>query len=233
MDEKAEMQDDNEKTMITMMNKMRNALRLMDELVPDAFENDEHGRSMMQSYMKIVANNIARMEGQLKEVQAHKKSEIILQPVNICDCIDKALCEARDWIYLSGITVIKNYEGRHWVHGNEEKLLIAFWNVILNLIEASKTEQRKIWINVDEVDNTTRITFKDNGAGLMDGAANKIFDLNSRAKDGRGNGVFNVMEIMDLHKAIIVDDSLPGLGTSISILFTAIPEDEVMARSEK
>ena len=57
--------------------------------------------------------------------------------------------------------------------------------------------------------------------------AEKIFDPDVSTKDGIGIGLFNVKEIMHVHKANIVADSLPGIGTSISILFNSIPEEQV------
>ena len=38
---------------------------------------------------------------------------------------------------------------------------------------------------------------------------------------------------MNLHKAHIVADSLPGIGTSVSILFNSIPEEEDITKLKK
>ena len=143
--------------------------------------------------------------------------------VNVCDCLDMAIDQAEDRIYLSGISLHNNCTGDHWVHGNAEKLITAFLNLIINSVEAIEPGKGKIWISVYEADNTIRITFKDNGVGMEPGVVAKIFDPNFSTKDGIGIGLFNVKEIMDLHKAHIIADSLPDVGTSISILFTSIP----------
>jgi len=34
----------------------------------------------------------------------------------------------------SNIEVSKNYKGSHWVYGNEEKLVTAFLNIVINAI---------------------------------------------------------------------------------------------------
>ena len=57
--------------------------------------------------------------------------------------------------------------------------------------------------------------------------AGKIFDPSFSTKDGIGIGLANVKDIMKQHKANILADSLPDVGTSISILFNSIPEEEV------
>lgn len=230
MNEKTESFEEREKAMNAIVHEIRNpltAIKLTNQLMQDAFENDEKDRLIMHSYMMIIAGNIEKIENHLKQVLTYRRREVALEPINICDCIDKALCEAKDRLYLSNIMVSQNYRGSHWVYGNREKLVTAFLNIIINAIEAINTENGKIWISVYQTNNTIRITFKDNGKGMHASIAGKIFDPNFSTKDGIGIGLYNTKEIMNLHKANIVADSLPGIGTSISILFNCIPEDDL------
>lgn len=236
MDDKSQMQDDKEKAIIAIAHEIRNpltAIKLTNQLMQEAFDKEERDGFLVQSYMMIIANNVARIENHLREVLTYKKRETPLEAVNICDCIDKALCEAKDRLYLSGITVNNNYKGSHWVNGNEEKLVTAFLNIIINAIEAIKNDDGKLWISVYEANNTIRITIKDNGAGMSPGTAERIFDPFFSTKDGIGIGLANVKEIMNQHRAQIVADSLPDIGTSVSILFNSIPEEEIPARSRR
>ena len=236
MDEKAEIQEDKEKALIATVHEIRNpltAIKLTNQLMQEAFEKEERDALLMQSYVTIIANNIERIEKHIREVLGRREKEIIMEPVNICDCIDKALSEAKDRIYLSNITVSNNYNGSHWVYGDEEKLMTAFLNIIINAIEAIKTEKGKIWISVYETNNIIRITFKDNGGGMDPATVKKIFDPNFSTKDGIGIGLYNVKNIMKQHKANIVADSLPGIGTSISILFSSIPGQELQIEAGK
>ena len=236
MDEKAELQADKVKEIMAMVHEMRNplsAIKLTNHLMQEAFDKKERDRLLMQSYMMIISNNIARIEDHLTEVLRYKKREMLLEPVNISDCLDKTLFQAKDRLYLAGITVSNNYLGSHWVNGNEAKLVTAFLNIIINAIEAIKSDNGKIWISVYESNDTVRITFKDNGSGMAPGIADKIFDPHFSTKDGIGIGLYNAKEIMNLHKAHIVADSLPGIGTSVSILFNSIPEEEDITKLKK
>jgi signal transduction histidine kinase len=236
MDERSEMQEDKEKAIVAIVHEIRNpltAIKLTNQLMQEVFDSQERDAFLMQSYMKIIANNISRIENHLTKALTYKKRELALDIVNICDCINKALCEAKDRLYLCGITVSNNYTGNHWVYGNEEKLVTAFLNIIINAVEAIKNGNGKIWISVYESNNTIRITFKDNGAGMSASTTEKIFDPLFSTKDGIGIGLANVKEIMNQHKAQIVADSLPEIGTSISILFSSIPEVEKTARSKR
>ena len=229
MDERTDMQADKEKSIIAIVHEIRNpltAIKLTNQLMQETFEKAELDGLLLQSYMKIIANNISRIENHLTEVLTYKKRDGYFQPVNICDCIDKALCEAKDRLYLGGIAVNKNYKDSHWVYGNEEKLVTAFLNIIVNAIEAIKKGNGKIWISVYESNNTIRMTIKDNGTGMSTSTAEKIFDPLFSTKDGIGIGLANVKEIMNHHKAKIVADSLPDVGTSINIVFDCIPKEE-------
>jgi signal transduction histidine kinase len=229
MDEKSELQEDKEKAIVAIVHEIRNpltAIKITNQLMQEAFDKQERDQLLMQSYMMIIAQNIGRIENHLKEALTYKKRNTILEPVNVCDCLDKAVCLAQDRIYLGGITLNNIYTGHHLVYGQEEKLTTAFLNIIINAIEAIKTGKGKIWISVYETNDTVRITIKDNGCGMEPGVSEKIFDPCFSTKDGIGIGLSNVKEIMNLHKAHIVADSLPGVGTSISILFNSIRQDD-------
>lgn len=236
MDEIAEQQTDKEKAIVAIVHEIRNpltAIKLTNQLMQEAFDKEERNSLLMQSYMMIVAQNIERIENHLKEALTYKSRETILEPVNMCDCLDKAVYQAKDRIYLSGITLNNNYNGNHWVRGNADKLVTAFLNIIINAIEAIKSDKGKIWISIYEANNTVRITFKDNGSGMEPGVADKIFDPHFSTKDGIGIGLSNVKAIMNFHKAHIVADSLPGVGTSISILFNSLSAEKVKAQLEQ
>ena len=239
MDEKVEMHEEKEKAIIALVHEIRNpltAIRLINQLMQQAFNDDVNDKLLMQSYIMMVANNTERIEKYLRQVLAYKNENVQMAPVNICDCIDKALCEAKDRLFLSNISVSNNYKGSHWVYGNDEKLVTAFLNIIINAIEAIKTDKGKIWISVYKANNSIRITFKDNGTGMSPVVAERMFDpFFSSNKDGHGLGIglSNVKEIMNMHKANIVADSLPGIGTSVSILFNSIPEEQIPTMSKR
>jgi signal transduction histidine kinase len=235
MDEKSELQEDKEKAIVAIVHEIRNplaAIKLTNQLMQEAFDKQERDQLLMQSYMMIISKNIGRIEDHLKEALTYKERDTILELVNVCDCLDKAVCLAQDRINLGGITLNNNYTGDHLVYGQEEKLTTAFLNIIINAIEAIKTDKGKIWISVYETNNTVRITLKDNGCGMEPAVAEKIFDPSFSTKDGIGIGLSYVKEIMNQNKAHIVADSLAGVGTSISILFNSIPKEDGITKSK-
>ena len=222
-------QEDKEKAIVAIVHEIRNpltAIKLTNQLMQEAFDKGEFARLLMQSYLMIVAQNIERIEKHLTEALTYKAKEAVLEPVNVCECLNRAIDQAQDRIHLKGITLHNNCSGDHCVHGNAEKLITAFLNLIINAVEAIKSGKGKIWITVYKTKKTVRITIKDNGVGMEPGIIAKIFDPYFSTKDGIGIGLFNVKEIMNLHKAHIVVDSLPDVGTSISILFNCIPDQK-------
>lgn len=222
-------QEDKEKAIVAIVHEIRNpltAIKLTNQLMQEAFKKEELEKLLMQSYLVIVAQNIERIEKHLTEALTYKAGEAVLEPVNVCECLNRAISQAQDRIRLSAITLHNNCGGDHWVQGNAEKLITAFLNLIINSVEAIKSGKGNIWISVYEVNKTIRITLKDNGVGMEPGIVAKIFDPYFSTKDGIGIGLFNVKEIMNLHKAHIVVDSLPDVGTSISILFNSIPDQK-------
>src|SRR5687767_15896975 len=99
MDEKVELQAEKEKAIMAIVHEIRNpltAIKLTNQLMQDAFDRQERDKLLMQSYMMIVAQNIERIENHLKEALTYKSRETILAPVNICDCLDRAVCQAQD-----------------------------------------------------------------------------------------------------------------------------------------
>ena len=230
MDEKAEMQEDKERAILSIVHEIRNpltAIKLTNQLMQEAVDRNEQDFLLMQSYLVMLEKNIERIEKCLKTVLTYQEKEMRSEPVNLSDCINQALYEAKDRLYLSGITVNSNYKGNYWVYGDGEKLVTAFLNIIINAIEAIKNEKGRIWINVYKTNNSVRITFKDNGVGMDPLVADKMFDPYFSTKDGMGIGLSGVKEIIKSHNASIVADSLPGIGTSVSILFSSIPDNEV------
>src|ERR1044071_4573731 len=92
MDEKTDVQEEKEKAIMAIVHEIRNpltAIKLTNQLMQEAFDAEDRDRLLMQSYMMIIANKVARIENHLKEVLTYKRRVAPLEPVNICDCIDK------------------------------------------------------------------------------------------------------------------------------------------------
>jgi len=236
MKEKTETLTEKEKALLALAHEIRNpltAIKMSNQLLQENLENEKTDKFMLQSFAMIISDNIEKAENNLKQLLNYRYEKPVLQPVNICDILNEAINQLGDRLYLSGIELHKNYEGNHWINGDAEALTRSFVNIVTNSIEAMKVDKGKIWINLHATNNNVRITFKDNGMGMESGIADHIFEpYFSDKKNGTGIGLFHVKEIMNLHQAQILADSLPDVGTSISILFKSIPAEQVRHTSK-
>lgn len=235
MDEKIESFEERETKIKSIVHEIRNpltAIKLTNSLIQESCNEEEPDKVLIKSYMAIIADNVTKIEGLLKEALTFKQTETAVAQVNISKCAEKALELARDRVYLGGIEVFRSFNHSHWVYGHEQQLVTAFLNIIINSIEAIKTKSGKLWIDIHEMNRNIRITFKDNGNGMEAAVVNKIFDPLFSTKDGIGIGLYTVKEIVNTHKANIVVDSLPGVGTSVSILFNGIPGEKFTDKSK-
>ena len=100
-----------------------------------------------------------------------------------------------------------------------EQVLI---NLILNALEACKnTDHPEIIISADKnIDGNAIIKIIDNGIGIPDEIADKIFiPFFSTKKNGSGIGLSLCKQIMLLHKGKIQLNTIEGVGTVISLIF--------------
>ncbi|HEX7845051.1 MAG TPA: HAMP domain-containing sensor histidine kinase [Chitinophagaceae bacterium] len=215
-----------QKTVCAVVHEIRNPLtsiRLSNEMLLNACDEKEPDIEMIRPYLQIINKNIERIEAHMKSLLCHQARPHQFATDDVCECISKAVAQADDRLFLSKVTLHKDYRSGHMINGDVDKLTMAFLNIIVNSIEAMTTTNGKIWITVYEANNTIRITFKDNGAGMSAYVLSKVFEPNfSKKSAGLGMGLFNVKEIMKAHNAFIAMDSLPDVGTSVSILFNAV-----------
>ncbi|MFW6129832.1 MAG: sensor histidine kinase [Atribacterota bacterium] len=97
----------------------------------------------------------------------------------------------------------------------------VFQNLIKNSIQAIKGEG-EIYIQAENVDDNVQIRFKDNGEGIEEEVADKVFEplFTTKAK-GIGLGMAIVKDIIEHHKGSIELNGKKGQGTEIII---TIPE---------
>jgi signal transduction histidine kinase len=119
--------------------------------------------------------------------------------------------------------VVKDYDQDILIEGNAEKLSLAFLNLIVNAIEATKKGEGKIWITAYRVSGEIKVIITDNGTGMEPDVARHMFDKNFSSKPkGLGVGLCHVKQILEWHNATVSVISEPGTGTSVIVAFKAI-----------
>lgn len=90
----------------------------------------------------------------------------------------------------------------------------------------------KIDIEIDVVEQSTRISVKDSGVGIPAEHLPRVFDRfyrvdSSRSSEGTGLGLALVKSILDLHGGSATIKSEPGVGTIVSLTFPSKSENPV------
>src|SRR5215469_7420437 len=176
-------------------------------------------------YSDIISGNIFRIEELLKDLlSANDMRGLEFDTVDIYDIIETTLGKAKDRIFLKGLDVVKDYGTNLLINGNAEKLSLAFLNIVINAVEATKIGEGRIWISAYRMNDEIKLVFQDNGMGMEPDVASHMFDKNFSCKSkGLGVGLCHVKEILEWHKASVSVVSEPGTGTSFLITFNASP----------
>ena len=117
----------------------------------------------------------------------------------------KRLELAQDRIELNHIKVEKYYEKNiSEIFIDEEKIKLAFLNIIVNAIEAMKNDSGVLELKTHSNKDKCIIEFKDNGSGMDDETMQKLFEpyFTSKMK-GNGLGLTHTQNIIINHKGNI------------------------------
>ncbi|MDQ3123595.1 MAG: PAS domain S-box protein [bacterium] len=116
----------------------------------------------------------------------------------------------------------------HYALADKDRMRMVIENLIDN---ANKYTQdgKSIEVSIREVKDSIKIIIKDQGIGIPNADASKLFKKFSRLSNtsalkvgGTGLGLYWAKKIVDLHKGSIVVDSVEGQGTTFTIILNRI-----------
>ncbi|GBD95313.1 MAG TPA: histidine kinase [Nitrospirae bacterium] len=116
--------------------------------------------------------------------------------------------------------IVRDYQDIPAFSGNPAHICQAFFNIILNAVQARK-EGLKLVIAVRCLSNLIRIDFSDNGPGIPENIRKRIFDPFFTTKEvgtGTGMGLNVTYEIISSYGGTVEVESEAGKGTTFSIL---------------
>jgi len=117
------------------------------------------------------------------------------------------------------------------VEGDPSKLKQAFWNLLINAVEASR-DGGSIRITLEPELETNSALFKvqDWGAGIPPEIRDRIFEPFTTTKEkGTGLGLALVLSVVESHRGTVEVQSTPGVG-SIFSLRIPLASDENMKK---
>ncbi|MGK0466711.1 sensor histidine kinase [Clostridium sp.] len=188
-----------------------------------------------ERYLKTIYSKTEQMDVMIDDLLLYSRLDLSKLPFNfektdIVDYFNYCTSESLPELEKSNIKIsLKNdLETSKYVKIDRER----FMRVILNIIDNSRKymdkEQGKITIMLRETNSSIIIEIRDNGCGIEDNDANKIFDRFYRADsarseaDGSGLGLAIAKQIVEGHKGKIWAVGHEDKGISIMISFGKI-----------
>jgi PAS domain S-box-containing protein len=214
----------------TLAHEIRNPLTNINLSLEQLLEisNDES----QQPYFDVIARNSARINAIINDLlimarPAHMARKILV----LQDLIDKSIHAAMDRITLKKIQVQTSYPDRPaYIRADEENLVIAFLNIIINAIEAMEEYKGRLVLSVLEDNTYWEVRITDNGSGIPEDQIPKIFEpYYTSKKNGMGLGLTSTLTILQAHKAQPDVRSVEGVGTTFSILFPKVSDPSFSA----
>ncbi len=203
-------------------NPLTNINLAVEHLRSEVSESDE--TTML---FEMIMRNTGRINQLISNLlNSTRTSELQFAKASINDVLDKSLEFAMDRIELKKIKVVKNYDPEICpILVNNEKIYIAFLNIIVNAIEAMD-EHGTLILSTESLNNRCVAKIKDTGAGMSNADVDKLFEPYFTTKEnGHGLGLTNTQNIILSHNANIGAESVPGEGTTFTLTFEFASEN--------
>lgn len=203
----------------TIAHEVRNPLtniNLAAEQLKECVLDSEESNMLLE----MVNRNSLRINELISNLlNATKFSDLDQKETSLNKLLDDALKLAQDRIELKRIKVSTDYDPDICnIKVDEERIKIAFLNIIVNAIEAMTDGQGELLIKSKEVNGKCHISFKDNGEGMSEETLNKLFEpYFTNKQNGNGLGLTNTQNIILNHKGKIEVSSEEGKGTTFDI----------------
>jgi signal transduction histidine kinase len=192
-------------------NPLTNISLAAEQLQEMAIQNNESS-----VLLDMISRNGIRINQLISDLlNATKVIELNIKKISINKILDKALDMAADRLDLSQVKVEKNYATDICdVALDEEKIKIAFLNIIVNAIEAMEKNKGVLTLRTKNDGDECIVEIGDNGAGMDEDTLQKLFEpyFTNKSK-GNGLGLTNSQNIIMSHRGKISVQSKVGKGS--------------------
>ncbi len=173
-------------------------------------------------YFDIIKRNTKRINQLITEMlNSSKPSRLNLKSHPLNRILDRTASLAADRMKLTDVKLEKKYdETLKPLRLDQEKITLAFLNIMINAIEAVAPGNGKIILKTYRKEEKQIVKICDNGSGIEKEDMSKLFDaFHTGKRGGMGLGLTSTQNIIHLHKARISVESTPGKGTHFTITF--------------
>ncbi len=192
-------------------------LTMLEETTPTGtHSNDATNRFLRE--IKEQVNHARQTVNQLLEAAAQPEFQLFDLRLEMEVLLRETLQRNPNWEHK--ITLSRYYEAIPHIHGDVDKLRMAFENLIINAYEAMEETGGTLTLRMNRTVDVVQIDIQDTGCGIdAEGLQNVFKPLYSTKKDrgGTGLGTWIAQQIINEHRGQINILSKPGVGTTICI----------------
>ena len=178
----------------------------------------------LELYLHIIYKNSNRINDLIRELlDFSKPGDLVFEKKSLQSVMDKTIAQALDRIILKHINLQLRYDSKPAeILADENKLSIAFLNVLINAVESMKENTGKLTIEIIHHNPFHMVTISDNGCGIPPENLTRLFEPYFTSKrNGVGLGLVSTLNIIKSHKGNIEVHSKINEGTTFNVLFPA------------
>lgn len=189
--------------------------------------NLENNQTKLTDYLKHIENRVNKLDDFVKEIIDYSRNtstQVELTEIDFPSIVQEVIENLKFQDYAGQITFCTNYKITRTIHLDKSRLKIVLNNLISNAIKYADKKKAESIVTIDcqTLPHKTVLTISDNGIGIGEEHAPKIFTMFYRATDqaqGSGLGLYIVKEMIEkMHGQISLETDL-GKGTSFRIVF--------------
>jgi signal transduction histidine kinase len=204
----------------TIAHEVRNPLTNIN-LATEQLRNEIAANEDADILFEMISRNSNRINQLISNLlDSTRISELQYIKSSINDVLDSSLEFASDRVELKQIKVVKDYDKDIYpILVDQEKIKIAFLNIIVNAIEAMD-DGGTLHLSTETRNNRCVTKITDTGKGMSKEDVARLFEPYFTTKEkGTGLGLTNTQNIILAHNGKIRVESELGKGTSFTISF--------------
>jgi signal transduction histidine kinase len=184
----------------------------------------------LKGYHEMMKERLDRLDDVLHEIldySRNNKSEILIQPVNLLQIVNKSISDLRYAEGVDQITVDVGVAEDLIINTDSSRLAIIINNLVSNAIKYSDRTKENSFVQIQAhvKEEDIEITIADNGEGISSQYHDKIFSMFYRASNksaGSGLGLYLVKEATEKLKGKLRLKSERGIGSTFTVVLPRI-----------
>ena len=205
------------KNPLTIIEACSENLTMLEETMPTGAHSKDATDKFLRE-IKEQVNHARQTVNQLLQAAAQPEFQLFDLRLEMEVLLRETLQKNPNWEHK--ITLSRYYEAIPHIHGDVDKLRIAFENFVINACEAMEETGGTLTLRMNRTVDAVRIDIQDTGCGIdAEGLRNVFKPLYSTKGDrgGTGLGMWIAQQIINEHRGQIDIRSKPGVGTTIYI----------------